>query len=104
MDFKGASAQDSRRPASVTCEPMAGTFKYHAFLSYSHADTASARRVHRRIEGFQIGKDLVGQTTPAGPVPQTLRVFRDRHDFDAGGSLAQQTITALDGFRGQSGH
>ena len=77
---------------------MAETFKYRAFLSYSHADSGVAKRVHGRLEGFHIDKDVVGRDTPAGPVPATLRpIFRDRNEFDAGGSLAEQTIMALDG-------
>jgi hypothetical protein len=32
-----------------------------------------------------------------GPVPKQLRpIFRDRHDFDAGGTLGEQTIAAID--------
>jgi tetratricopeptide (TPR) repeat protein len=73
------------------------SFKYRAFLSYSHADTAAARRVHRRIEGFRIDEDLVGRATSMGLIPETLRpIFRDRQDFDAGSSLAEQSIAALD--------
>ena len=71
--------------------------KYRAFLSYSHRDTAAAKRLHGRLEGFRIDKDLVGQETPMGPIPKHLRpIFRDRHDFAAGGTLAAQTVTALD--------
>ena len=40
---------------------MAEAFKYCAFLSYSHADTGVALRVHRRLEGFHIDKELAGQ-------------------------------------------
>jgi hypothetical protein len=47
--------------------------KYRAFLSYSHADTGVAQRVHRRLEGFHIDKELVGRVTPAGSIPKTLR-------------------------------
>jgi hypothetical protein len=46
---------------------MAETFKYRAFLSYSHTDSDVAKRVHGRLEGFHIDKDLVGRNTPAGP-------------------------------------
>ena len=75
--------------------PDAG-LKYRAFLSYSHADTAVAQRVHRRLEGFHIDSDLVGRATPTGPVPKSLRpVFRDRQDFDAGGSLSDLTSAAI---------
>ena len=77
---------------------MTETFKYRAFLSYSHADTGMAMRVHRRLEGFHIDKELVGRVTATGPIPKSLRpIFRDRNDFDAGSSLGAETIAALDG-------
>ena len=76
---------------------MPQTLKYRAFLSYSHVDTAEAKRVHGRIEAFRIDKDLVGRATQSGPVPETLRpIFRDRLEFDAGSSLEHKTIAALD--------
>jgi len=70
--------------------------KYCAFLSYSHKDTTTAKRVHSLLERFQIGADLAGRRTSMGPIPKTLKVFRDRHDFEAGGALASQTIAAID--------
>jgi tetratricopeptide (TPR) repeat protein len=71
--------------------------KYRAFLSYSHADTGIAMRVHRRLESFHIDKELVGRVTPAGPIPKALRpIFRDRNDFDPGASLGAETGAALD--------
>jgi tetratricopeptide (TPR) repeat protein len=76
---------------------MAEAFTYRAFLSYSHADTGMAKRVHARLEGFHIDKELVGRVTATGPIPKTLRpIFRDRNDFDAGSSLGAETGTALD--------
>ncbi|MGH6793344.1 MAG: TIR domain-containing protein, partial [Methyloceanibacter sp.] len=72
-------------------------FKYRAFISYSHADTAHAKWLHRGLEGFRIDQDLVGRETPRGPVPKSLRpIFRDRDDFTAGHSLSDQTLAALD--------
>ncbi len=77
-------------------EPL--QFKYRAFLSYSHRDTAWGRWLHRALEAYRIEKDLVGRTTPAGPVPAALRpIFRDREDFAAGHSLTEQTLAALAG-------
>jgi tetratricopeptide (TPR) repeat protein len=77
---------------------MTETFKYRAFLSYSHADTGMAMRVHKRLEGFHIDKELVGRVTATGPIPKALRpIFRDRNDFDAGSSLGAETSAALDG-------
>ena len=50
------------------------------------------------MKDFHIDKELIGRTTPAGPIPETLRpIFRDRNEFEAGDSLAEQTIPALDG-------
>jgi len=78
------------RPAAMS------EFKYRAFLSYSHRDTAWAKWLHRALEGYRIDKDLVGRSTPVGLVPKTLRpVFRDREDFSAGHSLNEQTTAAL---------
>ena len=71
--------------------------KYRAFLSYSHADSGVAKRVHGRLEGFHIDKELVGRVTPQGAIPKTLRpIFRDRNDFDAGASLGTQTGSTID--------
>src|ERR1043166_741918 len=72
-------------------------FKYRAFLSYAHADTRWAGRLHRRLESFRIDKDLVGRPTAQGAVPKALRpIFRDRDDFTAGHTLTEQTLAALD--------
>jgi len=74
--------------------------KYWAFLSYSHRDAAVAKRVHGRLEAFQVDKDLIGRETDMGPIPKRLvPIFRDRNDFDAGGTLGEQTIRALDDAR-----
>jgi eukaryotic-like serine/threonine-protein kinase len=73
------------------------SFRYKAFLSYSHRDKKSAERLHRAIESYKIDRDLVGRETPAGRVPATLRpIFRDRDDFSAGHSLTEQTLAALE--------
>jgi hypothetical protein len=73
------------------------SLKYRAFLSYSHADSGTAKRVHRRLEGFHIDKELIGRETPQGAIPKTLQpIFRDRNDFDAGASLGSQTSSTLD--------
>src|ERR1019366_6875413 len=53
--------------------------------------------LHRRLEGLRIDKDLAGRDTPLGPVPNSLRpVFRDREEFNAGGTLPELTRAALD--------
>ena len=73
------------------------TIKYRAFISYSHADTAWAKWLHRGLEGFRIDKDLAGRETATGAIPPSLRpIFRDRDDFTAGHTLTEQTQAALD--------
>ena len=72
------------------------TFKYRAFLSYSHADTPVAKWLHEHLESFPM-RGLAGRVTESGQVPKQLRpIFRDREDFSAGGSLNDQSIAALD--------
>jgi TIR domain len=70
-------------------------YPYRAFISYSHRDKAWCDWLHKGLEKFRFGSDLVGRLTAAGPVPRNLRpVFRDRADFSAG-PLQAQTIEAL---------
>jgi hypothetical protein len=47
--------------------------RFRAFLSYSHADKAWAKWLHRALEAYRIDKDLVGRETTVGPVPKSLR-------------------------------
>jgi tetratricopeptide (TPR) repeat protein len=71
-------------------------FKYRAFLSYSHADIASARWLHSHLESFPL-RGLAGRETALGKVPKSLHpIFRDRDDFSAGLTLNDQTTAALD--------
>jgi len=84
-------------PQPEAAAAVASTFKYRAFLSYSHRDTKWAKWLHNALEGLRIDKDLVGRETSFGPVPKTLRpIFRDRDDFSAGHSLTAQTLGALE--------
>jgi len=83
-------------PVEPASEPA--TFKFRAFLSYSHRDSRWANWLHGALEGYRIEKDLVGRKTAIGPVPKLLRpIFRDRDDFSAGHSLTEQTAAALEG-------
>jgi len=73
------------------------SFKYRAFLSYSHRDSSWAKWLHGSLEGFRIDKEFVGRETPRGPVPNVLRpIFRDRDDFSGGHTLTEATVAALD--------
>ncbi len=80
--------------------PEATTITYPAFLSYSHKDNRWAQWLHKRLEDFALGADLIGRETELGPVPKLLRpIFRDRDEFTPGQSLTDATIAALDASR-----
>ncbi|HMI19405.1 MAG TPA: tetratricopeptide repeat protein [Sphingomonas sp.] len=73
-----------------------GTSRYAAFISYSHADQAVARWLHRAIETYRLPKALIGTDSPFGPVPRRLPpVFRDRDELPASGDLGSELRGAL---------
>ena len=39
-------------------------FRYWAFISYSHRDSAWAQRLHSKLETWPVPKNLVGKPTP----------------------------------------
>lgn len=70
--------------------------KYRAFLSYSHADSRIARRLHRWLETYRFPARLVGRDTPLGPVPPRLHpIFRDREELPTSADLGGQIQAAL---------
>jgi len=72
------------------------TTRYSAFISYSHADHACARWLHRALETYRLPKVLVGSESPFGPVPRRLPpVFRDRDELPASGDLGQELRAGL---------
>lgn len=75
---------------------MTADSRYRAFISYSHADHARARRLHRALENYRVPRRLVGQSTRKGPVPRRLApIFRDRDDLSASGDLSASVREAL---------
>ncbi|MHC9420215.1 tetratricopeptide repeat protein [Sphingomonas citri] len=70
--------------------------QYAAFISYSHADTATVRWLHQRIETYRLPRAMVGTDSTFGPVPRRLPpVFRDRDELPASGDLGQELRAAL---------
>ena len=88
---------DTADPGTFFMRAPTPALKYRAFLSYAHADSAAAKRLHAALEAFPLGRDLAGRVTAQGPVPASLRpIFRDRDDFSGGHTLNDATIAALD--------
>ncbi|HEX4861088.1 MAG TPA: hypothetical protein VFV07_07605, partial [Rhizomicrobium sp.] len=58
---------------------VAETFKYRAFISYSHADTAWVDWLHRALESYRVPRGLAGMATSGGAIPARLYpIYRDR--------------------------
>lgn len=75
---------------------MPDEIRYRAFISYSHADKAFARSLHRRLEGYRLPKHLVGSDSRFGPVPARLTpVFRDIDELPASTDLSAEIKAAL---------
>ena len=75
--------------------------RYWAFLSYSHADRAWARWLHRALETYAIPRRLVGRQTQFGPAPKRFSpIFRDREELAADAHLLDRVQDVLE----QSGY
>ena len=69
--------------------------RYRAFLSYSHADEAAARQLHRRLERFRVPRAL--RRTGDRTLPPRLHpVFRDRDELASSTQLSHSIQSALD--------
>ncbi|HUF71374.1 MAG TPA: toll/interleukin-1 receptor domain-containing protein, partial [Gammaproteobacteria bacterium] len=75
---------------------MPESYRYKAFLSYSHADATWGRWLHRRLESYVVPKRLVGRETRRGSIPRRLRpVFRDRAELPSDPDLNARVTEAL---------
>jgi tetratricopeptide (TPR) repeat protein len=69
---------------------MASVKPFRAFVSYSHADSAFAARLQRRLESYRLPRRLAGQVEPLPGQAQGRigPVFRDRADLSAATDLS----------------
>ncbi len=76
-------------------EPDPG-FRYWAFISYSHTDTAWARWLHKSLETYRVPSRLIGMPIAAGRVPARLSpIFRDRDELPTATDLGHTIEEAL---------
>ncbi len=72
------------------------TFKYWAFISYSHADEEWAKWLHKSIETYRVPRKIVGRETPDGEIPKRLfPIFRDRDELPGASDLGGKIQEAL---------
>lgn len=75
---------------------MQPTFRFRAFLCYSHRDSDWADWLHDAIESYPIPSRLVGIATGAGVIPKRLApVFRDRDELPSAANLSAKVSDAL---------
>ena len=75
---------------------MAETFKYRAFISYSHADRTWGDWLHRALESYRVPSRLHGATGRDGAIPTKLfPIFRDREELSSAAELSEQIRHAL---------
>jgi tetratricopeptide (TPR) repeat protein len=77
--------------AARTSIAVTTIFRYHAFISYSHADRKWAAWLHRAIETYRVPKRLVGDGSPARLSP----LFRDRDELASSSDLGARIEQAL---------
>lgn len=70
--------------------PDRGSPRYRAFMSYSHADSAFANWLHRKLEGFRAPLPGGG-----GGTARLAPIFIDRAELAAGPDLSAQVREAL---------
>ena len=74
-----------------------GTFRFKAFISYSHRDREWSAWLQRSLESYRIPKRLVGIKSEFGPVPGRLApVFRDREDLPSASDLSATVKESLE--------
>ena len=69
--------------AQLVFNDRVGTFRYKAFISYSHRDKDWSAWLQRALEGYRIPGRLVGTPGAFGPVPGRLA----RHPGEGRGRL-----------------
>lgn len=73
------------------------TFRYKAFVSYSHQDASWGAWLQKALEGYRVPRRLVGSPGPFGPIPRRLApVFRDREDLSSASDLSAQVKESLE--------
>ncbi|HZR35726.1 MAG TPA: TIR domain-containing protein [Nevskia sp.] len=72
------------------------SYKYWAFISYSHRDQAWAEWLHRVLETYRVPRRLAGRQSAGGILPRRLfPVFRDQDELPSSPNLSGAIDRAL---------
>ena len=77
---------------------MTKSFKYKAFISYSHQDKKWGDWLHKKLETYQIPKPIIGNKSEFyDKIPSRLfPIFRDREELATSSELGKQIKQALE--------
>jgi len=74
----------------------ADSYRYRAYVSYSHHDEKWAVWLHKKLESYHVPKRLVGLDTHAGSIPKRIApIFRDREELPTATDLGEVVNKAL---------
>ncbi len=75
---------------------MMQDYRYRAFISYSHHDSAWVDWLQRALESYAVPSRLVGLKTEAGVIPARLApIFRDRDELPSATDLSREVDDVL---------
>ena len=75
---------------------MSDDFEYRAFISYSHRDRKTADWLHKVLESYRAPARLRGAQDYPNAIPRRIgKVFKDREELSASGSLTDAVEAAL---------
>ena len=78
-------------------DTTAASFRYRAFIAYSHHNQGWARWLHRALETYRVPRRLVGKMTESGVIPtRLLPIFRDREELPSATNLSRKINEALE--------
>jgi len=72
------------------------SYKYYAFISYSHQDNKWGDWLHRALETYRVPKKLIGTLGRDGAIPKRVfPIFRDRDELPTSSDLGSNINDAL---------
>src|SRR6266568_2244113 len=74
----------------------APSFKYWAFISYSHEDEEWAKWLHSSLERYRTPAALVNRRCPDDKVPKrVIPIFRDRAELPGAANIEDEIVEAI---------
>jgi hypothetical protein len=75
---------------------MTQSYKYKAFISYSHSDEKWATWLHKALETYKVPANIIGRETRMGKIPPRLHpIFRDRDELPSATNLGELLTQSL---------